>query len=201
MHRPGLGYPLLAIAVIAMDAGRNGRFDEAINLYKKAESLDPLAAIWPGNMASIMVNAGRYDEAERMLRRAFELNGNVHAYRDTLVDIHILRKEYTEALELLPSITPELKKLGVETIAYHGLGGTEEADAILNQLMNWDPEIPYYEFSMALVHAQRGEHDKAFEWLNQIDDVALNNIQYGPLFKVLHDDPRWQPYIDSLTSP
>jgi Tfp pilus assembly protein PilF len=71
-----------------------------------------------------MVSAGRYDEAERMLRRAFELNGNVHAYRDTLVDIHILRKEYTEALELLPSITPELKKLGVETIAYHGLGGT-----------------------------------------------------------------------------
>ena len=191
----------LAIGVTAMDASRRGRFDEAIDLYRKAESHDPLGAIWPGNMAETLIRAGRYDDAERAARRSFELNGNIQAYRNTLVDIHILRKEYTEALELLPSITPELKKLGVETIAYHGLGRTEEADTALSQLINWDPEIPYYEFSMALVHAQRGENDKAFERLNQIDDVALNNIQYGPLFKVLHDDPRWQPYIDSLTSP
>jgi TolB-like protein/Tfp pilus assembly protein PilF len=190
----------LAIAVIAMDAGRNGRFDEAIKLYMKAESLDPLGAIWPGNMARPMIHAGRYEDAERKLHRSFELNGNLKLYRSSLVDIHILRKEYTEALELLPSIIPELKKLIVETIAYHGLGRVEEADAALSQCENWDPETPYYEFWMALLYAQLGESDKAFEWLHQINDVPISRIRYDPLFRGLHSDPRWQPYIDDLAS-
>jgi len=152
-------------------------------------------------MAETLIRAGRYDDAERAARRSFELNGNIQAYRNTLVDIHMLRKEYTEALELLPSITPELRKLGIETNAYHGLGRTEEADTALSQLINWDPETPYYEFHMALVYAQRGENDEAFEWLKQVNNVPAYAVQFDPFLKVLHNDPRWQPYIDGLTPP
>jgi TolB-like protein/Tfp pilus assembly protein PilF len=190
----------LAIGIAARVAGRNGRFEEAINLDKKAESLDPLGAIWPGNMATHMIRAGRYDEAERMLRRSFELNGNVESLRTTLVDIHILRKEYVAALELAPLLADERRRHEVAAIANHGVGRTEESNAALNRLIDMDPEGPYYEFSLSVAYAQRDENDKAFEWLNEIDDVAPHAIQYEPLFKVLHDDPRWQPYVEGQAS-
>jgi TolB-like protein/Flp pilus assembly protein TadD len=190
----------LAIGIAARVAGRNGRFEEAINLDKKAESLDPLGAIWPGNMATHMIRAGRYDEAERMLRRSFELNGNVESLRTTLVDIHILRKEYVAALELAPLLADERRRHEVAAIANHGVGRTEESNAALDRLIDMDPEGPYYEFSLSVAYAQRDENDKAFEWLNEIDDVAPHAIQYEPLFKVLHDDPRWQPYVEGQAS-
>jgi hypothetical protein len=53
---------------------------------------------------------------------------------------------------------------------------------------------------LPFVYAQRGENDKAFEWLHQIHDISPSGIQYEPLFKVLHDDPRWQSYVDGLAS-
>jgi len=191
----------LAIGVIAMDAGRNDRFGEAIDLYAKAAVLDPLGAIWPNNMAAIMYRAGRFDDVEEMAARAFELNSNSGKYRTTMIDIHILKKEYATALDFLPSITDELQRLGMASIIYNGLGRVDEADAALRQLIGQDPESPFYEFGLAMAYVGRGDYNKTFEWLNQIDDVPPNLIKTEAYFRVLHDDPRWQPFVDDLTSP
>ncbi len=38
----------------------------------------------------------------------------------------------------------------------------------------------------------------AFEWLDKISDLPGWLVRNEPYFRVLHDDPRWQRYVDSL---
>ena len=186
----------LAIGVTAMAAGQDGRFEEAIDLYARAAILDPLGAIWPGNSAHVMLRAGHYDDAMDMATRSFELNGSVYKYQSFLIDIHILKKEYAAALKLLPSIEDDQQRLGSAAIIYHRMGRMEEADTALRQMISLDREPSYYEVPMAvaMVYAGRGDNDKAFEWLKQIDNTPPKKIKIEAYLRVLHDDPRWQPY-------
>jgi len=191
----------LAIGVAAIVVARNGRFEEAIDLLERAAVLDPLGAIWPGNAASVMLRAGLHDDALDMATRSYELNGNLDVYRETLVDIHILRREYAAALELLPLMADEQQTFGAAAISYHFLGREEEAGAALKQQIDLDLKSPDQEFGLAITYAHLGNNDKAFEWLRRINDVPQYVIKHEAFFRILHDDTRWQPYIDGLTSP
>jgi hypothetical protein len=49
--------------------------------------------------------------------------------------------------------------------------------------------------------AYRGETDRTFEWLARAaghNATSLTYIAVEPLFKPLHDDPRWLPFLESI---
>jgi adenylate cyclase len=192
----------LVLGVMGGLLRRRERLDEAIELSERAESVDPLGAIWPTIKGQYLLSAGRFDEAEVAIDRAFELNSNTEVYRTKMAELSILRGEYAKALELLntlPETGPNLVRIAV---AYHGVGRHEESDNALVQIQALGGG-PYLEYGLAAVYARRGENDKAFEQLEKIPDGIMfrATILYEPFFLVLHDDPRWQPYINTLEPP
>jgi adenylate cyclase len=189
----------LVLAVMGLQRSQEGRIDDAINLFGQASSADPLGAIWHSNMVGLFLSAGRLDEAEIAARKAFELNSNLGSLNASLAEIYILHGEFDKALELLSKLPQERRNLINLALAYQGAGRVADAeDAILRVK---EGAGPFLAPVMAMVHAQRGENDKAFEWLNQISGLPSWLMLNEPYFQILHDDPRWKPYVDGLNWP
>jgi len=56
-------------------------------------------------------------------------------------------------------------------------------------------------YHVAMLLAYRGEVDRAFEWLAraaQNNATSLTYIAVDPLFKPMHGDPRWLPFLESI---
>jgi hypothetical protein len=50
-----------------------------------------------------------------------------------------------------------------------------------------------------MIYAFRGEIDKAFEWMDRAydnDETGGEAMHYDPLYANLHDDPRWEAFLD-----
>ncbi len=87
-------------------------------------------------------------------------------------------------------------------IVQHALGDAEASDAALQELIEkWAAEAAY---QIAEVYAFRGEIDHAFEWLEQAydnRDSGLPTMLLEPLFASLHDDLRWELFLDKMGLP
>jgi hypothetical protein len=63
---------------------------------------------------------------------------------------------------------------------------------------NHAQDAAYY---IATVYAYRGDHDRAFEWLDKAvvnHNQNLFTVASEPQFDPLHDDPRWLPLLRKL---
>jgi len=91
-------------------------------------------------------------------------------------------------------------------IVQHELGNAGASDAALKELIECcgggDP--PSADYQIAQVYADRGESDLAFEWLEVAydnRDGALAGMMNSKGFTNLHDDPRWEPFLDKMGFP
>ena len=87
-------------------------------------------------------------------------------------------------------------------IVQHALGDAGASDTALQGLIEGYATEGAYQ--VAEVYAYRGEIDHAFEWLGQAynrRDTGLSGMLTNPLFANLHDDPRWDPFLDKMGLP
>ena len=189
----------LTLGIMAQQAGRRGHIDELVRLYDAAAAVDPLAAIWPNNKAAALLQHRRADEAQLALERAYELNGDVAAYRTGMADIHNIRGEYAAALEMLEELPIQELNMTRKAIALYGVGRVDESDQLLESIKS----VPVAEARMAvaMIYANRGDNAKAFEWLEQVDGISPWNMVYDAYLRVMVDDPGWKPWVDSLDWP
>jgi hypothetical protein len=83
-------------------------------------------------------------------------------------------------------------------MVYHTLGRAVESNAALAELIEKDPKEA---FTIAYVLAYRGEADRTFTWLDkaaEYNNPSLSFIAADPMFSILHDDPRWLPFMESI---
>jgi serine/threonine-protein kinase len=189
----------LVLGVLAQVAGRQGRIDDVVDLYDRAASLDPLGSIWPGNKGDWLARMRRVDEAEAPIERSFELNSHVENYRDTIIDVYIIRGEYERAQQMLdqmPKFGPNILR---QSIISFGLGDVEKSDELIEQMKAEGHNFAL--FGVASAYAERGENDLAFEWLEKVEGVSPWNLVYSHYSRALVDDPRWKPWVDSLDWP
>ncbi len=189
----------LVLGAFAQQAGREGRIDDEIRYYDMAASVDPLGAIWSNNKGSSFTSFHRFDEAEAAIAHTYELNGNLENFHEGMVTIHILRGEYDEALTILATLPEEDFNLTEMAIALHGAGRHEESDELFARIKS-DPR-PITALRVAQVYAARGENDLAFEWLEKVENIGGWYIAYDSYIRLLKDDPRWEPMVDSLIWP
>jgi hypothetical protein len=72
----------------------------------------------------------------------------------------------------------------------------------LNQLLGTQANSP--SFYLAMIYAQLGEIDTAFEWLEkayQDHEVEMYWLKVEPPFEPLRNDPRWQVMLDKVGFP
>jgi TolB-like protein/DNA-binding winged helix-turn-helix (wHTH) protein/Tfp pilus assembly protein PilF len=187
-------HPLL-LGNLAGYMAEEERWDEALELQRRAVAADPLSFTSQDNLTSMLLMAGRVEEARVEAAKARELEPTQIA--ETSVRLLIVERRFAEALELALTWPEGAEKVQALALAYVGLGRKPEADAALASLISSYGAVE--PFRVAEVYAFRRETDAAFEWLRTVDRLPLlrrpSLIRFSPLLKSLHEDARWQAWV------
>lgn len=184
----------LVIGFTASTAAAADRFDEAVELQRRAVAADPLSVSSRGALASFLYLAGRFEDARAEWERVLEINPVPPPEDLGLTLIQIGR--FDEALAFIETLPAgDVRTQGL-ALVYHALGRRTEADAALKDLI----ATARHPFLIAEVYAYRGDIDAAFEWLKtdgqkNADDAPFQAPHWtkrkSPFLKSLHSDPRW----------
>jgi TolB-like protein len=177
-----------------------GRLPEAISAGRRATELDPLR----GNAWQLLgywynLN-GQFDLAGPALDRALELNpdSEVAWVRHFQALMWNGKPEAAHAL-LVKAHRPCLP---CEAMVQHDLGHAAESQRALAALISRAGDIAPY--SIASVHAWRGEHDLAFEWLERAAAKHHPHLVFAKVdlnLRNLRADPRWKPFLRKMNLP
>ena len=198
----------LVLSIAAGTALSRSHFDEAIDLQRRAASLDPLGYVNRGNLANMLYSAGRLDEAELEFNKALDLNPQDRiSVIEPLMGIHIHRKQYDEAETLAQQLPDSLSRDQAMAIIHRAQGREAESDWILAKL-SANPEVEPA-VALAEIYAFLAMFDEAFSWLNLAterqfiaDDDAhqgsdfLSDMRISPFLTILRVDPRWAFWLE-----
>jgi TolB-like protein/Flp pilus assembly protein TadD len=183
-----------------------GRFDEAVELVRRAQELDPLAH--RTDLANALLRAGRYDEAVTEAVRAVEFEtGNARAHA-TLGWAYLKQGRSAEGLRELEravDLSPDTVQWTAQLGQARALSGDEAAArAILHQLEQRAAAGFVSPYHLAFVHTGLGEHDRAIDLLERAfaeGSGSVHGIRGSFLFAPLRGHPRFQALIDRISAP
>jgi len=106
----------------------------------------------------------------------------------------------------MPQPGPPPRILGTLAIAYYHLGQTDQTEALMAEIKERSEKTSggSPSFYTAMIYAQMGEIDTAFEWLDkayQDHEVEMYWLKVEPPFEPLRSDPRWQEMLDKVGFP
>jgi TolB-like protein/Tfp pilus assembly protein PilF len=179
-------------------AAANGRWEEAIELQRRAVAADPLIALNRDNLAFFLLFAGRLEEATDESSKATELDPS--RPDDILALVLISRRQFDEALRLVREWPESADRTQYLAFVYHGLGRKADADRQLENLVaSHGAGEP---FRVAEVYAFRGETEEAFRWLQATARLAPERrpsvARFSPFLRPLHTDARWDAWDASV---
>ncbi len=188
-----------------------GRHTEAISEIQIAEQLDPLSSLVQSDFGRDLYWARNYEQAERHLKRAIDLDPlNDGAYR-RLGDLYSEMGRYADAIaslekaEALQSESGSNRRLTSNlALVYARMGRREEALRMLKDLQRTTDPARFRVNGAAAVWAALGNKDEAFRLLsNAIEKRSelLIYIKVDPPFDSLHSDPRWQELLRPMNFP
>ncbi|HJS57976.1 MAG TPA: tetratricopeptide repeat protein, partial [Vicinamibacteria bacterium] len=179
-----------------------GRWDEAIQLDRRAVEQDPLSRRARNSLGWNALLVGHLDEAEAAFRKVFELNAEYPGGHFSLGLVHLARSRPEAALqEMEQENEPLYRRYGL-ALAYHALGWKKEAAAALLELIEKNHKEAAWQ--IAQVFAFRGEADEAFEWLERAyaqRDPGITELKSDPLLKSLRADPRYTALLKKMRLP
>jgi len=179
-----------------------GRLNEAIAFHEQALAIDPLLASSHSYLAFLLYCAGDYDKAEASARKALELNPQKTYDHFTLGEILVAQGHAQQALVELQNEPAPFWRLTGEALAYRALGRTHEAEAALTQLIN--DHQKYMAYQIVEIYADRGDADRAFQWLNRAyeqRDAGMRNLKIDPLLQHIRNDPRYSELLKKMNLP
>jgi Flp pilus assembly protein TadD len=158
------------------------RVQEALAQMRVAEKSDPLSPDVRIALASLLISAGRYDEAAEHCQK---LGGNNPWRSEILARARLSQSRNEEAIQLLAG-EPNLLNPGFLGYAYARSGRREEAEK-LAAAVSANP------YQQTLVFAGLGDKDRTFEALDRM--AALGAVRIGrvlnlPELTLIRGDPR-----------
>ena len=182
---------------------RTNQIQKAFEFADKAIILNPKSRdgyMWKGSAESKL---RLHDEAIKSFEMMMEHDVDDVDGLSSLILVYYNKGELGKALELLNQAnTDEYSQMLFEAPILYDLGRVQESDSLIVEIERLAKESDFeFEFDLAWVHAARDEHDKAFDLLDKgYDDVRayLEWLFSLPEFENLHDDPRWDAFLDRL---
>ena len=187
------------IAAAAWLASATGRLPEAIELYEKAVSLDPLNHWNLIELGIRYLRVGRIDDTFVAFDRARAIypdNPNLSRF---LGRVYMMQGDLENAL-LETEKNPEVFFYRHQkAIVLSMMGRETEAQTLINELLETSADGA--SGAMAVVYAWRGDGDSAFEWLERAHEQGneLPGSFLGSLFwRKLTGDPRYSAYVEKI---
>ena len=180
----------------------HGELEQAIDLTRQALVTDPLRAGWYDALASYFLALDRFDEAEKAIRRAIELQPGaaVHHYTLTIIETH--RGHAQAALEAAEQEPPGAFQDVALAVAAQIGSDRNASDAALRTLIEKHAGGAAYQ--IAQVYALRGDDKATFEWLDRAwsnRDSGLQQLLFDPFILRYKDDPRFASFCRKVGLP
>jgi tetratricopeptide (TPR) repeat protein len=186
----------------ALTAACFGRFDEALQLARRAVDLDPLnAGSWEA-LAEAELYMGQLDQSAADSKKALEVNPDHWSNPINLSRIYLLQGRAQGALPEIERVHYAPYRAHLYALTYYALGRKKESDAALRELM-----MKYHAsnaFEIATIYAFRNQTDQAFEWLERAyaqRDPSRMFTKVEPLLNSWHNDPRYAAFLKKLNLP
>ena len=180
-----------------------GRFDEAIDLYRQSIARDPVSADGHYRLGRTLYAAHRLEEAAVSLNMARSLSpGGPAGALYFLGKVLLAQGDAPGALAAMEQEPGKDYRLTGLAIVQHALGDAGASDAPLEMLIECCAAGTGYQ--IAEVFAFRGDINSAFEWLESSydkRDSGMSLMLADPLLVKLHDDPRWEPFLEKMGFP
>jgi len=188
---------LFSAAHLTMSTGST---EETLIQSREALARDPLNLLYRRYMGRVLLFAGRYDEAEAMIRQVLDMNPSFPAAHYELGRIQLLRGQAAQAVAEFEAEQSTWRPFGLP-LGYHAQGRTADANAALAAQVK---QAAGSEFQLAETYAYFGEADKAFHWLDQSvrsHDPGVQWLRGNPFLKSLTADPRYTALLHRLNLP
>ncbi|MFT5139945.1 MAG: adenylate cyclase [Rhodothermales bacterium] len=179
--------------------GSVGRFEESVELYERAYSLDPLSMSLHSALGLLYCKVHRYDDAIKIFKSQAGLNPNYHWVHYNLAKSLLYKGEADQALLEIQKNADNFYKYAGLAMVYTSLGRESDAQAALERLVTMAG--PKDKVFIAHVYAWRDQKDEAFEWLEEAISERYTGIAYmlgDNMFYSLLDDPRWAELLKKV---
>ena len=196
----------LVLATLASRESRAGRLEAAIELAQRLVDIDPLSALYRGNLAHLLLAAGRYESALAELKRKQTLSPHRdQAAIDGVVALLLIGRA-DDARQSLAGASKGLAHDRLQVL----LGSPAEAEAASARLAADRSALGH--FLRAEIAAYRGDPELAFRELDaalralevaasRLDFDLQHEIILSPFLRPLRDDPRWAALRARLAPP
>jgi TolB-like protein len=181
------------------------RPNDALQLWEQATILDPLNSDAQMYLALVHYVLGQFAEAEVAARKAVDLNPLEPGSHLPLVQTLLALGKRDAALAEIERESALGYREFALARAYIILGRKADADAALSQLeKTFGAEHPY---SIATLHALRGEHDEGFLWLDKAyakhdpELLGMPSFPVEPDLQSLRGDPRYKAFLRKMKLP
>lgn len=179
--------------------------DAAVREAAVAHGLEPLSLIINTRLATMLMFAGRYDEAMVQLRKTLELNATFGLAHEQMARVLLARGDYAGAILNARLAVSEGYPAGSGTLGFAlaKSGQRVAAQAILDSLSAGDGAHYIAPFAIGLIYTGLGDDTHAIEWLGRVIDArdpeALH-LNLDPLLARLHADPRFVAVVARTVS-
>jgi serine/threonine protein kinase len=187
-----------AMVILSQYVGFQGRIDEALDLARRAQDLDPMNPNVLVNRSRVENWANHLEAARDASLRALEVSPEMTATRASLGITLIRLGRKDEGLAEIAKETSLGYRLYNSALAQHLIGAPDEADALLPRLLELGEE---WAFQVATLHALAGRNDEAFRWLERaydLRDPGIAAVGVSWVLKGLRSDPRWTPLVKKI---
>ena len=182
-----------------------GRMEEAISELRRSLEYDPLSMYMQAFLGILLLMGKKYRQASEQLQKALELDPNYFIARASLGVAYFFQGraeegilEIQQAIDLSDRDEWPMSSLG---IVYAASGDQSRSREILMELEQRARDEYVSAIHIAAIHAQLGEKDEAFEWLERAyeERCALlftvdSGTFYAP-FDSLKADPRYRDLL------
>ena len=194
--QPGIADRMLANVKLE----HTGNVSAAIDTYRALLDHDPKYATLYARLGDLLFQAGRFAEAETVLRQLIALEPGFSGARWFLIKTLVFAGSVSEALEEM-ALEDEPENLVPEkVIVYWALGRKEESTAALSSISR-DPNNFQ---DIADLHAFRGEIDQAFRDLDDGVNAGpqyVTGLKFDRFLEKLRSDPRFALLLRKLNRP
>jgi adenylate cyclase len=175
------------------------RFDEAATIARRALELDPLSPDTLQWVATQLLYSGHTDEPIDLYKKVVEMDPEAAFAQGNLGLAYVRKGMLDEGLALIRESTRKRKTFSptkASDLAYAlgKAGRFDELTGLLAETLDWHEKNHRGATALASIHANLGERDKAFDWLDKAYEehsgyLALVFTDFA--FDTLHSDPRW----------
>jgi tetratricopeptide (TPR) repeat protein len=172
-----------------------GRYEESLEQIEKAIALEPESALYDVKRGTILMAAGKLDEAETHLRAVLDRRPESPLARRELGLLELLRDRPQAASSLLDSSEPAY------ALVLGRLGRTSEARSMLTALRQVESSGFVSPVDYALIHLGLEEKEAALDELDrafEMRDAALVYLRTQPALAPLRSEPRFQDILKRM---